>query len=453
MLASASSTSCRNVEFSNGVDACIDIDNAGRDQRELSTDLDGGSTSNLRCDLMTPDSVLRSIPLCNGEFDYDGDEPGRIKLRIRYNNEAPEDRDGKPSNNSTWTYPQWVYDFDNEEWIDDSNNDDEGDYEELDGFTITLDDETPDEDDEVTLEIEAIDSDDNVVTDYEGHDAEVTIEYRTSPTSSRYDATSTHVTIDDKTPEFEYGYAETDITFKESYEYRITVTDDEENIDEYETFEVGDYEGVGYGDIEELAITSVSPSDPDEDERIDVTVEARDDGEDTVEDYNGKVKFKVEVRDDTNNEWETASSSDYEFDLTTYTFTTSDDGEHNFTDLVRFLDDTEDYRLVVYDYNDSTISKGYNVFDFGNGYDEDDDDEETSGNTDSFYLTTYDSTPNVNDRVSLTVTARDGNTKDTSYRGTIMFEIYYKSPNASTWTKTTSSTYYEMNTSKRYQDR
>jgi hypothetical protein len=395
---------------------------------------------------MTPDSVLRSIPLCNGEFSYNGDEPGRIKLRIRYNNEAPEDWDGKPSSNSTWTYPQWVYDFDNEERIDDvDNDDDDSEYEDLDGFTIVLDDETPAEDDEVTLEIEAIDSNEDVITDYEGNDAEITIEYRASPTSSRYNATSTQVAIDDETPNFEYGFAETDITFKESYEYRVTVTDDNENVDDYETFEVGDYEGVGYGDIEELAFTNVSPTDPDEDEWVDVTIEAWDSDEDIVEDYENTVKFKVEVRDDTNNERETASTSDYELDTTTYTFDEDDNGEHDFTNLVQFNDDTEDYRLVVYDDDDSSIDEGYKVFDFGNGYDEDDDDEGTAGDTDSFYLTTYDTTPEVNNRASLTVTARDGNTKDTSYRGTILFEIYYKSPSASTWTKTTSSTYYDIN--------
>lgn|GEM_PF-803995 len=397
---------------------------------------------------MTPDSVLRSIPLCNGEFSYDENEPGRIKIWIRYDNIAPEDWDGKPSSNSIRTYPQWVYDFDNEERIDDDNNDD-GEYENLDGFAISLDDETPAEDDEVILEIEAIDSDKDTITDYEGNDAEITIEYRTSPTSSRYDATSTQVAIDDETPNFEYGYAETDITFKYSYEYRITVTDDNEDVDDYETFQVGDYEGVGYGDTEQLAFTNVYPTDPDEDERIDVTVEARDNDEDIVEDYNSKVKFKVEVWDDTNNERDVASSSDYEFDITTYTFTTSDDGKHSFNNLVRFLDDNEDYRLVVYDYNDSSIDEGYRVFDFGNGYDEDDD-SNTNGNTDSFYLTTYDTTPATNDRVNLNITARDGTTKDTSYRGTVQFEVYYKASSSSTRTKTTSSTYYEM--SSNYQN-
>lgn len=321
MLASASGNSCRNVEFSNGIDACVDIDNAGRNDWELSTDLDGGNNSNLRCDLMTPDSILRSIPNCNGEFEYDGDEPGRIKLRIRYNNNAPEDRDGKPSSNSTRTYPQWVYDFDNEERIDDD-----------------LDD-----------------SNDN-------------------------------------------------------------------------------------GDTSDYTVTA-SPSDPDKNEWIDVTVKAMD-GSSTDTSYRGTVKFKVERK--SGSSWTTASSSLYEISTTSYKFTSSNAGRKTFTDLIRFKDDSYDYRLTIYDYNDNSL-KAYKIFSL--------DGNDNNGDTDGFYLTTYDSTPNANSRASLTVTARDGNTKDTSYRGTIMFDIYYKSSSSSTRTKTTSSTYYEMNTSKRYQDR
>ena len=451
MLASASGNSCRNVEFSNGIDACVDIDNAGRNDWELSTDLDGGNNSNLRCDLMTPDSILRSIPNCNGEFEYDGDEPGRIKLRIRYNNNAPEDRDGKPSSNSTRTYPQWVYDFDNEERIDD-DLDDSNDNGDTSDYTVTASPSDPDKNEWIDVTVKAMDGS-STDTSYRG-----TVKFKVERKSGSSWTTASSSLYEISTTSYKFTSSNagrktfTDlIRFKDdSYDYRLTIYDYNDNsLKAYKIFSLDGNDN--NGDIEELAITSVSPSDPDEDEWVDVTVEARDDNEDTVENYTSKIKFKVETRDDSNDERETASSSDYELDLTTYTFTTSDDGKHKFTDLVRFLDDTEDYRLVVYDYNDSSVDEGYKVFDFGNGYDE--DDEETTGDTDGFYLTTYDSTPNANSRASLTVTARDGNTKDTSYRGTIMFDIYYKSSSSSTRTKTTSSTYYEMNTSKRYQDR
>ena len=39
--ASASSTSCKDVEFSNGVTVCVNISDAGTDRRELTADVDG----------------------------------------------------------------------------------------------------------------------------------------------------------------------------------------------------------------------------------------------------------------------------------------------------------------------------------------------------------------------------------------------------------------------------
>jgi len=315
---------------------------------------------------MTPDSVLRSIPLCNGEFSYDENEPRRIKIWIRYDNIAPEDWDGKPSSNSIRTYPQWVYDFDNEERIDVDNNDD-GKYENLDRFAISLDDETPAEDDEVTLEIEAIDSDEDTITDYEGNDAEITIEYRTSPTSSRYDATSTQVAIDDKTPEFEYGYAETDITFKYSYEYRITVTDNNENVDDYETFEVGDYEGIGYGDTDNFYLTT-DDSTPTTSQDVDLTVKARD-GTTTDTSYRGTVQFEVYYKaSGSYTRVKTTSSTYYEMDADYeddgYTFISSNNGTKIFSNLIQFKKNNYSYKVVVYDENDEDI-EGYKIFTVG----------------------------------------------------------------------------------------
>jgi len=61
-LISANSTSCKEVEFSNGVTACVNIEYAGIDRRRLSTSLDSnGLINNLKCDLMTADSNLRNI--------------------------------------------------------------------------------------------------------------------------------------------------------------------------------------------------------------------------------------------------------------------------------------------------------------------------------------------------------------------------------------------------------
>lgn len=103
----------KSVEFSSGVTVSLSITNTWTNLRNLHTVLNTWELSNLRCDLMTPDSTIRSISSCNGNFTYDGNTTGRIKIWIRYNEVAPTSREGKPNNNSERTYPQWTYNFGN----------------------------------------------------------------------------------------------------------------------------------------------------------------------------------------------------------------------------------------------------------------------------------------------------------------------------------------------------
>jgi len=178
---------------------------------------------------MTPNSSLRSISSCNGEFWYDGNKIGRMKLWIRDNEIAPINREDKPNNNSERTYPQWIYDFDNEERANDN------------------------------------------------------------------------------------------------------LTDSNNNSDNF--------------------LLTASPNDPNQDEAVDITIKARDNTA-TDTSYRGTARFKVERKSGSSRI--TASSSLYELARTSYTFTSSDDGEHTFSNLVTFNDDSYDYRLVVYD-DDNTI--------------------------------------------------------------------------------------------------
>ena len=281
---------------------------------------------------MTPDSLLRNpddsfrnISSCNGEFSYNRTKVGTVKLWIKYNNTAPIDRDNKPSNNSERTYPQWAYNFNTEERaknnVIDTNND------------------------------------------------------------SNYDADNFSITA--------------------------------------------------------------SPSDPDEDEEIDITIKARDGT--TIDDgYRGTVRFKVQRWDNSNDTWITASTSLYNLSKTSYTFTSSDDGKHVFSNILTFLNDSYDYRFVAYDTNNN-IDETYKIFDFGNGYDGNDDNNNDSNyDADNFYVTTDDTTPAVNQQVDLTVKARDGTTIDDGYRGTVDFEVRYRQIGTTTRTKTTSLSYYEM---------
>jgi hypothetical protein len=104
----------------------------------------------------------------------------------------------------------------------------------------------------------------------------VTVEYRISSNLSRHDAISSYASIEDETPSFDNGVAETDITFKYEYEYRVTVTDnDDDSINDYKIFDVGSNNGSSNNDLDNFYITS-SDSSPDTNEWIDLTIKARD---------------------------------------------------------------------------------------------------------------------------------------------------------------------------------
>lgn len=91
------------------------------------------------------------------------------------------------------------------------------------------------------------------------------------------------------------------------------------------------------------------------------------------------------------------------------------------------------YRREVFSYAQKSIE---------NCLDENQDDNNNDSN--NFYVTADDASPTTNQWVDLTVKARDGTSTDTGYRGTVNFDVYYRSGSSSSWIKTTSSSYYEM---------
>ena len=253
-IASANTTSCKDVEFSNGVTACVNIENVWTDRRRLTTSTNNGSTSSLRCDIELPDSTLRNPASCNEDFSYDGEHLGTtIKLWIRYvisrqNELAPSTREGKSNSFNTSVYPEREYNFDNAERLDDNgnNNNSNGD---LDNFYLTADD--------------------------------------TTPSTSQY---------------------------------------------------------------------------------IDLTVEARDSNDDTITDYTDSVNFKVYYRSSSSSSWTQTTSSTYYTMSSSYSngydFTSSNDGIKTFTNLIKFNKNNYDYKVRVYDENDTSI---YNEITFNVG--------------------------------------------------------------------------------------
>ena len=237
----------------------------------------------------------------------------------------------------------------------------------LDNFAISLSDSTPSKNQKVTLHIRALDDSDDVITDYDGSNADVAVEYRTSSSSTRRTATSTYASIDDTTPSFDNGIAETNITFKYNYEYRITVTDDSKNIDDYKVFDVGGTSSNTNGDLDNFYVTK-SDSSPDINEWVDLTIRARDNDNNTLTDYTDSVDFTVYYRTSSSNVRTPTTSSNYysigSNYVNGYDFSSSDDWSVTLNDFIKFRQKFE-YKVVVEDSNDANLN-GYTVFNLRN---------------------------------------------------------------------------------------
>lgn len=364
-----------------------------------------------------------------------------MKLRIRYNNTAPIDREDKPNNSSERTYPQWIYDRGNEERNDDNitNNDN---YD-TDNFYVTASPSNPDEDEEIDITIRARDGS-STDEDYRGT-IKFKVQRRNNSTDERIDASSslydlertsyTFTSSDDGIHEFNNL-----LTFtSDNYDYRLLVYDDDnEDIDGYKIFDFGngydeDDDDEENNETDNFYIIS-STSNPNINQYVDLTVRARD-GSSTDEGYRGTIRFNVERKSGSSRV--TASSSYYTLSRTSYIFTSSDGGIHEFQDLIKFRNDSYDYRIKIYD-STNTITT-YKTF-----YVNEEEENEGDYDADNFYVSTDNSTPGINQYVDLTIKARDGSSTDTSYRGNVEFEVYYRQIGYTTWNKTTSLSYYEM---------
>ncbi len=229
---------------------------------------------------------------------------------------------------------------------------------------------------------------------------------------------------------------------KNNYQYKIRVyAEDDTSIYKEITFNVGSSSSsTSNGDLDNFYLTT-DDTTPTTSQYVDLTVKARDSDNDTITDYTDTVNFKIYYRSSSSSSRTQTTSSTYYTMSSSYTngydFTSSDDGIAELSNFIKFKKNNYAYKVRVYAEDDTSIYKEI-TFNVGST------NSSSTYDADNFYITTDDSTPSTSQEVDLTVKARDGTSTDTAYRGTIQFEVYYKSSSSSTWTKTTSSTYYEM---------
>ncbi|HBB04271.1 TPA: hypothetical protein DCZ39_05265 [Patescibacteria group bacterium] len=180
---------------------------------------------------------------------------------------------------------------------------------------------------------------------------------------------------------------------------------------------------------------------PSASQYIDLTVKARDIDNYTLTDFSDSINFKVYYRTSDSYSWTQTTSSMYYTMNSSYTngydFTSSDNGQKTFTNFIKFNKNNYDYKVRVYDENDSSIYKEI-TFNVGS--------TDTSNTLNNFYLTTNDSTPYTYQYVNLTIKARDiSNYTLTKYTDPVNFKVYYRASSSSSWIQTTSPTYYTIN--------
>ena len=213
------------------------------------------------------------------------------------------------------------------------------------------------------------------------------------------------------------------VKFKKKGYYRIYVKDTDWD-QEYIQFSVA--QNNSNSDLK----LSVSPSSPDTNEWIKLTIE-------TDDDYVGKINFtKLQYRSSSSSSRSSISrtSSTYVSDYSTqrsngyYKMTSSDDGEKSISKFIKFKKKGY-YRIFAEDVDGNTTYVQINVSTSSS----------SSSSSDDITLSTNDKTPSTNQFVNLTIKTDD------DYIGKLTFSAKYKSSSSASWTtisNLTSSSYF-----------
>jgi hypothetical protein len=323
----------------------------------------------------------------------------------------------------------------------DDDNDDNNDND-LEEFDIRANPDDPEEGESINITIEALDEDGDTIDSYD-NTVRFYVEYRINSSSNWTTPSSTLYDLDMSSYEFRSS-DDGEVTLRDlvkfdndNYDYRLMVEDQSENVRDYIyfCFDSSSCHSGNNGALDEFEVTAY-PSDPREDESVDLYIEALDRYNDTVEDYRGTVDFEIEYRSSSSSSRRSASSSLYDLDMDDYEFRSSDDGQARISNLVRFLYDEYDYRLRVEDRDENV--EGYVYFCFRDNDCEDDDEDDI----DDFDLSASPSLPDEDESIDITIEALDRyNDTIEDYRGTVDFAVEYRSSSSSSRRSASSSLY------------
>ncbi len=417
------------MQYDDGV-VCASLDEGSNDfEFEVRvTNYERSGSPTLYCEMKHSSSNTRLGQDCKDEFRYTRND-GQFIIDAVLNGE-----------NGTF-----IYDVDDEDWdtsLDEvsggnTNSDD------VDEIEAKADDNEYDLDEWIDVDIEILE-DGDTVTNFSDK-VRFTVETKTSggswftASTSDYDLDRTSYTFKNSD---DGDVSLNDLArFSKEGEYRLKVfLDDDTNIKDYVYFDIEDGGGNSSSnndDIDNFVVTA-SDDKPDEDQRVYFDVEARDDDNDTLDDYRGTIEVKVYRRSNSSSSWSNITSSSdnnsyYRISDHEYDFTSSDDGDVNDAFWIEFKSDSYDYRVFVEDEDDSNAD-GYEIVYLKNSSSSSNDD------VDHFVVKADDTTPDEDDRVYFDIDAEDDDDDIVSdYRGTVEIKIYRRSSSSSSWSNITSS--------------
>jgi len=373
----------------------------------------------LTCDILTPDNTLRNVWSCNGRFTYSSSNIWTVAIYINVNWETR-------TLSKRYDFWRWMRDWSQTSPRDPRNNDPRNDprnNDRINDLDLVAHNRFPRILDDVDVTVRALRNFNTTETNYRWT-IRFSVEYRQFSNSNRTTAPISHYALRRNTYTFNSSNRwearfNRLINFNRAWTYRLVVQDLNSNITRYLEFQVW-WWSQWTDQLDNFRITS-SPTNPRINDFIDVTIEARDRNNRRISDYNWRVDFLVQYRLNTSSSRTTANTSDYDLSPSTYTFSTFDNGIRTFRNILRFRRNGQ-YRLRVRDIDSNRMSYiEYNIWT-----------SSSSEQLDNFRITSFPSSPRINDFTEITIEARDRNNRIiTNYIWTVDFRLDYRSNTSS----------------------
>ena len=435
-LSTAYASDCLDIEFDNWDSLCLDIEKNGSKFDVSVANNNLRRNSSILCYITLPNNIRKTLNACRWSFSYDSSSTDTVIVSAMY---QPNDdyiyseRFSTKINfrNGSWVDSRTLMNYDNSRNWKNSKSSSSSSYNDGD-LELSTNKSSPSTNQYVNLTVETD-------RDYYGK-LTLSAKYRSSSNGSRSSISNTSSTyFSSYSDEWEDGYYKMKssdkgkktlsnlLKFKKSGYYRIYVKDTDWN-ESYIQFNVDTSSSSSRYDNDDLKV-SVSPSSPDTNEWVKLTIE-------TDDDHTGKINFsKFQYRSSSSSSWSniyrTSSTyvSDYsdEWDDGYYKMTYSDDGEKSFSKFIKFKK-AGYYRIYVEDtdWNESYVQVNVDTSSSSSSYNDD------------IELSTNRKSPSTSQYVNLTIET------DEDYVGRLSLSAKYRKSSSDSWSSisNTSTTYF-----------